>query len=89
MTGEEGFVAFSYEEVNFGVGIVRVEFFEKGRGEDHVADEGGLYNEEFLHGAKVKVYGRKMKGRAGCLLWADDDVGAAGCMLWPDEVRGG
>ena len=49
MAVEEAFVAFSEEKIDLRVGEMLMQFFYKGGGEDHVTDEGCLYDQEFLH----------------------------------------
>jgi len=61
---QEGLIAFSDQEVDLCVRVIRVKLFDKGGGEDNVTDKGGLYNQEFLHGCK----GRRFCGK----LFVDD-----------------
>ncbi len=54
MPQQQSFIALPDKKVDPCLGIIGVKLFNKGRGENHIADKGGLYNQEFLHRAKVK-----------------------------------
>jgi hypothetical protein len=56
VAGQEGLIPFSDEEVDAGIGEVYVEFFDKGRCQDNIAYKRRLYDEEFLHGGKVRWF---------------------------------
>jgi hypothetical protein len=60
VANEQGFVAFSYQEIDPGVGIEGVEFFDEGGGEDNVTDKRRLYDEDFLHGCKITAFQGRM-----------------------------
>ena len=47
MAGQEGFVAFSYQEIDAGIGVVRMKLFDEGGCEDNVTYKRRLYDEEF------------------------------------------
>lgn len=56
---EQGFIAFSDEEIDLGIGVMLVQFFDQRGGQDDVADEGRLYDEEGCrHGTKVRCLWR-------------------------------
>ena len=56
---EQGFVAFSDEEIYGCIGVMLVQFFDQRGGQDDVADEGRLYDEEGCrHGTKVRCLWR-------------------------------
>ena len=59
MSLEQGFIAFSDEEIDLGIGVMLVQFFDQRGGQDDVADEGRLYDEEGCrHGTKVRCLWR-------------------------------
>jgi hypothetical protein len=55
MAGQQGFVALPYQEVDAGIGEMRVEFFDNGRREDYITYKRCLYDQEFLHGTKLRL----------------------------------
>jgi hypothetical protein len=56
---EQGFIAFSDEEIDLGIGMVLTQFFDQRSGQDDVADEGRLYDEEGCrHRTKVRCLWR-------------------------------
>jgi hypothetical protein len=56
VANEEGFVAFSYQEIDLSIRIEGVELLNEGGGEDNVTYKRRLYDEEFLHGCKITAF---------------------------------
>jgi hypothetical protein len=59
VSGEQGFVAFSDKEIDLGIGMVLTQFFDQHGGQNDVADESRLYDEEGCrHDTKVRCLWR-------------------------------
>jgi len=60
MTGQQGLVPFSYQEIDAGIGVKRVKLFDEGRCQHNVTYKRRLYDEEFLHGCKITAFQGRM-----------------------------
>jgi hypothetical protein len=59
VAGQQGFVPFSYQEIDAGVGVKCMKLFDEGGCKDNVTYKRRLYYQEFLHGCK----GRRFYGK--------------------------
>ena len=79
VAGQQGFVAFSYEEIDLGIWIEGVQFFDEGRCQDNITYKRRLYDEEFLHGCKGRRFSRLFVANlADITIVAVGDVNVAG-----------
>jgi hypothetical protein len=58
--GQQGFVPFSYQEIDAGVGVKRMKLFDEGGCKDNVTYKRRLYDQEFLHGCKITAFQGRM-----------------------------
>ena len=61
VAGQEGLIAFSHKEVDMGVGIKGMKFFDEGCCQDNVTYKRRLYDQKFLHGCKVRAFQGRMR----------------------------
>ena len=84
MTGQEGLVSLTQQEIYPSIREMKMQFFDKGSSQYNVTDKRCLYNQEFLHGGSSFADNRRLsffpfdqRGRSRGLLFIlamSDDI---------------